>query len=304
MEDPRSSAHEAVRFSPDGSLLAAPCYPQGFAAWDVTSRSFLGRFDGNGQASRSVAFSPDGRLLACGKDDGTVELWEVLTWTLAGRRQGPVGRVCAVCFSPDGRLLGSGHEDTTALLWDVPGLWAPAQPPASVRTSARLDALWDQLGSEQSSEAFRAIAALSQAPKDSLALLRKRVRPAREDGAASVPKLIADLDSDTFAVREKASGELARRGPAVVPALRTALAKQPSPEAERRIEALLETLQRGKLHELMNTEDRRALRAIVVLEQIGYSEALEVLRALSQGAPQSRLTREAKASLERMAKQP
>jgi hypothetical protein len=40
-----------------------------------------------------------------------------------------------------------------------------------------------------------------------------------------------------------------------------------------------------------------------VLEQIGTPEAREVLRTLARGASGSRLTREASASLERLARQ-
>ena len=46
----------------------------------------------------------------------------------------------------------------------------------------------------------------------------------------------------------------------------------------------------------------RALRAVEVLEYIGTTEAKKLLMALAQGAAEARLTREAKASLKRLAK--
>jgi hypothetical protein len=54
---------------------------------------------------------------------------------------------------------------------------------------------------------------------------------------------IADLDSDSFAVREKASRELERLGHAAAPALRRAKEDRPSPEQLRRIRELLEKLE-------------------------------------------------------------
>ena len=44
------------------------------------------------------------------------------------------------------------------------------------------------------------------------------------------------------------------------------------------------------------------LRAVEVLERIGTPEARQVLAKLADGAPEARLTQEAKASLQRLAK--
>ena len=49
-------------------------------------------------------------------------------------------------------------------------------------------------------------------------------------------------------------------------------------------------------------ERLQAIRTIEILEQIGTPEAQHVLRSLAQGAPEARLTREAKASLNRLAR--
>ncbi len=49
-------------------------------------------------------------------------------------------------------------------------------------------------------------------------------------------------------------------------------------------------------------EDLRTLRAIEVLERIASPESRAVLKTLASGSQESRLTREAKASLERLAR--
>jgi hypothetical protein len=294
------NSHAIVRFSPDGGLLAAPCYPKGFAIWDVPARGFVGFFVGNGEPARSVTFSPDGRLLACGKDDGAVEVWEVLTWTRLGRLQGPAGRVYALDFSTDGQSLVSGHENTTALIWDVRSLWAPSSPAVTALTATQQQALWVQLGNEQSAEAWRAVAGMSQAPRDSLTMLRERLRPARVADGQTVEQLLARLDADDFAVREKATQELAQLGHVVIPALRAVLEGEPSPEAKRRVKSVLKKLEQSKPYQLMSPEVRRTSRAIDVLELIATAEARELLQTLSTGAPEARLTREAKAALQRL----
>src|SRR5436309_7536857 len=54
-----------------------------------------------------------------------------------------------------------------------------------------------------------------------------------------VRQLIGELDSDQFAVREKATQDLEKLGEAVAPALRKALANKPSAEVRKRVERLL-----------------------------------------------------------------
>jgi hypothetical protein len=89
-------------------------------------------------------------------------------------------------------------------------------------------------------------------------------------------------------------------GEAAVPALRQALADAPSAEVQRRAEKLMDKLA-GPTPQL---ETLRALRAVEALEQIGSAEARELLTALAKGMPEARFTRETKASLERLARQP
>src|SRR5262249_21721775 len=54
-----------------------------------------------------------------------------------------------------------------------------------------------------------------------------------------VNQLIAELDSDQFASREKATQELEKLSEAAAPALRKALENRPSPEMRKRVQGLL-----------------------------------------------------------------
>jgi hypothetical protein len=110
--------------------------------------------------------------------------------------------------------------------------------------------------------------------------------------------LLAELDSDDFEVREKSTAELAKLGEAVESALRKALEGKPSPEARRRVESLLHKLRRVS----PEPERLRELRALEVLERIDSPEVRQLLTTLAEGLPEARLTREAKAALQRRVK--
>src|SRR5207249_10739415 len=126
--------------------------------------------------------------------------------------------------------------------------------------------------------------------------LAKNVRLATSPDKEQLARWIVDLDSAVFADRAKATRELERQAELAEPLLRKALAGDPSPEVRRRIEALL-----GKLQgPVTSAEMLRSIRAIEVLEHIATPEARELLRKLAVGTPDARLTREAKAALERL----
>ncbi len=301
-ESAEPSSYGVPCFSPDGSLLAVPDSSKGFLVWELPTRRFVGGFEGKGGGIWKLAFSPDGRLLACGQDDGSVELWEVLTWTVLGRRQGwkAVGRgllrhgISSLAFSPDGKLLATGQADTTVLLWDVPALWAPPHPTGPL-TATQLDALWVRLGSDQAEDAFKAVGALTQAPRHALPLLSRQLRPA-PPFAKNLAKWLTDLESDDFAVREKATEQIGRLGRPAAPILRKALDGRLSAEARRRVKQALTKTEQAK----RTPEELRQLRAVLVLEQTGSAEARALLRGLAAGADGVPLTREAKAALRRL----
>ena len=97
-------------------------------------------------------------------------------------------------------------------------------------------------------------------------------------------------------MREKAQEELQNLGDLAEPALRRTLDNKPTLEVRRRVQALLERL-RGPVK---GPELLQALRAVAVLEDIGTPKARRLLQELANGAPEARLTREARASLRRL----
>ena len=108
--------------------------------------------------------------------------------------------------------------------------------------------------------------------------------------------MVDDLDSDTFAVRSKATKELEKLGGQARPALEKMLAKPPSAEAQSRAKKLVEQLDGP----VSLPDELRMLRAVELLERIGNADARELLGRLAKGAAAARLTEEAKGSLARL----
>jgi RNA polymerase sigma factor (sigma-70 family) len=279
----------AVCFSPDGSILAAGGCAAPVRLWDVASGKEVGRlertFEEIGQTRNvfAVCFSPDGRTLASAEGDGVVWLWEAATGQRRRRLAGHQRSVFHAAFGADGRTLISSGADTTALVWDV-----LTPPRGQVRP---LEAVWADLAGQDAARAYDALCILVAAPGQSVPLLRQRLRPVPVTDAARLARLLAELDSDRFATRRKAMRELEQLEESAAPALRQALGKQLPLETRRRIERILEQLPPKRL---------LALRALEVLEHAGTPEARELLAQLSRGLPEAPLTREAKASLERL----
>ena len=112
---------------------------------------------------------------------------------------------------------------------------------------------------------------------------------------------IADLDNESFAVRDKAQRAIEGLGEPAIPALRRALADQPSLEVKRRLQEHPRR-HRAEVGCRCPPGQLRQIRAVQVLESIATPEARQVLQSLAKGVAEVSLTREAQAALERLAR--
>src|SRR5262249_13723646 len=157
------------------------------------------------------------------------------------------GPVSSVSMASDGKVLVSGSSDTTALLWDATGL-VRAGVPAPVNLSARQWAeRWADLAGADAGKAYEAGWALAAAPGQAEVLLGERLRPVPAVDAGRIARLITDLNSERFAVREQATRGLEELGELADPALRKALERRPPLEARRRIEQLIDKGNKAEL---------------------------------------------------------
>jgi hypothetical protein len=244
----------------------------------------------------ALALSPDGRVLASADRDGGQHFWDLASGKELRRATGHQGYVTALAFSPDGKVLASSSTDTTLLLWDVADLARRAPSKATLKEED-LRGAWDALADTDAAKAFQAVRALTATPEQAVSLLRERLRSAKPADARTVAKLLKDLDSDDFDVREKATKELEKLGDRIEAQLQKAKDGQPSAEAGGRIKSLLDRVQSD------TTPDHlRMLRAFEVLEDLDTPEARQLLRTLAETEPGDRVTREAKDVLARMRK--
>jgi hypothetical protein len=244
-----------------------------------------------------LRFSPDGRMLLTTDGDGGVHLREVATGKERRRLAGHLAcEVAAAALSDDGRLLASGGYDSQALVWDLTGRTPDGRWRTGHADPGQLRGWWDALAGAEAGAAYTAAWGLASDPDGATALLGKQLRPVMPGDAVRVKSLVEELDHEDFDTRERAERELAGMSEGVVVELRQALERTTSAEARNRLRRLVDALEQP----VPSGKQLQTLRAVEALELMGTKEAREVLRRLAGGAPGARVTREAKASLERL----
>jgi hypothetical protein len=108
--------------------------------------------------------------------------------------------------------------------------------------------------------------------------------------------LLADLDSDDFAVREAASHTLEGLDEQATPYLESTLKSTESAEVRKRVSSILER-RRGAA---IPSEQLRQVRAVGVLERIGDGESKSLLKRWADGPAGALLTTESAAALKRL----
>ncbi|MBO0700380.1 MAG: hypothetical protein J2P46_18425, partial [Zavarzinella sp.] len=292
-----ATAVDSSAFSPDGRLVVTGHQDGVVRVWDVETGAFrhglrltlIHRKAGPGLGSEDrlswVQVSPDSRWVASGDAYGKVRVWELATGAEVRSWDGHDGEVWDGVWGPDARTLltTAGSE---ALLWSLrpPDLTPPANP----------QTLWDDFAGEPA-KAFRAQWSLLDDPKAAVKLLRDR------QGAEKAPadekrvrQRIADLDSDTFRVREEATKALRDLGRPVVPLLQAGQ-KTAGTEGRKRLGELIE-----ELTNRLTPKDLRQIRAVQVLELAGTAEARALLTEWAAGQPGVLLTDQASETLKRL----
>jgi hypothetical protein len=285
----------SVAFSPDGKLLAcgdSSCVK----LWEAATGKVVNTLGGYKGEISQLVFSRDGRTLYTASYDQAVRLWEVRTGRLIHQAEAHSSWVWGLALAPDEKTLATCSVDTKLLCWDLTGLGSPTGTKAPL-SARQLEHHFAELASSDAGTAYRAICALAGDPDNSLPLLHKRLTrtPTKGPSSEQISRMIRDLDSDEWRVREKASTDLAKVGTPALSLLKKTLVSPPSLEVRKRVQRLLRLLDPTELP----TEDLVAMRGVQTLEYMGTPEARKLLEQLAGGGDH-RLTTEATEAIRRL----
>jgi hypothetical protein len=202
------------------------------------------------------------------------------------------GAMAALGLSADGKTLAAAKSDGEALVWRL-------APTAIEKVEALpLERHWAALASEDATAAYVALVRLASTPEQCLPYVKERLQRGVDPVQQRIGRLIGDLESKEFAVREAAAKELEKLGAAAIPALRYQLRQMPSLELRRRIEMILGDRE-DRPEFFLTGEALRRTRCAILLERMATVEARQVLVELAKGLPWARETQLAKQALAR-----
>ena len=287
--DPAERPASGAAFADDGRSIAL------FEERRLSIREIAGggtRLQVPGVDKLSVlTYSPDGRFLAGVSRDGIVRVFGTATGKELACWQGKQGEVYAVAFSPDRRLLATGGMSGVILVWKLPE--SEGLPARLTKEEAATS--WQALADLDAGRANRAWPGWP--PR------RRNSSHSSRNDSAPLPSRLARRrwrgGSPTWTpTPSRCANEPRANWPRPDPTLPTFSARpahNPSAEAKRRIEALLDRLSKGG-----SPERLRCLRTVEVLERIGTPQAKDVLRELSRKSLPAELREEIEASLRRI----
>ncbi len=200
----------------------------------------------------------------------------------------------SLAFSRDGRWLAGGADGGPVVLWDLSTMLPKAPPTIPLLDAKTLDKLWSDLADSNAAIAHRAMRTLLVHPGPAKRLLRERLHVA--DRRQLVEQSLHDLDHADFARRQQAMRTLEQLGDLARPLLQAELDAAPTLEKRRRLERLLQDLERP----YTSSGSLRLYRCLEILERFGGEDVIQVFREFSSGTPFDRLSREAEAARNRM----
>ena len=252
-----------------------------------------------GKRFYAAAFSIDNRFLFTSNLDNQIVVWDLVTKSVVARVTGHDSKIAALAVPNTGLLRlasgASGVHDRSVIFWD---LRDRIFPPIEVLGEFDLDAIWKDLGSRDAKKSLTAtnllFRSLREEPSRNAMLVAKLPLSKVDD---AVPRLIAELDSPKFRVRENAMESLLEMVELIRPQLERRL-EDSSQEAKWRIQNVLKSREEKPLD--LNENDRRLNRTILALELCADEESKKTLRLLAEFCQAKNVVDEARSALRRL----
>jgi RNA polymerase sigma factor (sigma-70 family) len=264
--------------------------PIAYDYWELPSREKI-RLSEQEKFSM-VALGPKGEYVVRIRDNHSFEIYEPLVLKKAVVKVNTPSGVNQWEFSPDGSRLAGSLSDTTILIWDTAPWRKEISEQITKAVPKDLTPLWDDLAKEVKT-ALRASRLLSFAGEKGVSFLEEKIPMKKPLDEAKVTRFIQDLESEQFAVREKAEKDLRELSNQAELYLRQALDKGPSAEVKQRIEKLIQEIEAQKL----TSSERREIRAVQAMKWMNTDAARKLLTKWSQGDPIATLSKAAKEAL-------
>jgi WD40 repeat protein len=103
----------AVRYSPDGQLIAAGVQEGDVLVYDTSSRELVRRLTGHTGLVPNLAFTADGKYLTSSSHDNTVKVWDMDTGEELATLDPQTGSLGGHAVSPDGTRVATTSSDGT-----------------------------------------------------------------------------------------------------------------------------------------------------------------------------------------------
>jgi WD40 repeat protein len=290
-----------IALGPKGTVMAVGGDDKGVHLWDWAAKNKTATLEGMERPPVKLSFAADGAALAALADDGqSIHVWDLTDKRTRRRLHHHEGAVQVMALSPDGKLLATTGTDGVVFVRSVAARELTRQGSPLKLSPKELADLWQRLADADGNKADDAWRKLGAAGDGAVPFLREQMR------ALAVPPVdrkrldrwLADLDSDSFEARERASKALAEMGELALGPVQRLLKDPPSLEVKMRARLILE-----KITEPVRTPDRRrVLESIELLEQLRTAAALDLLKELERDALVPQIRTEARQALERAAR--
>ena len=236
----------------------------------------------------NVSFSGDGNLIAILDAEGTVSIWERASRTRVATLGAPGADYDYPLFSPDGRRIAVRAGAGGLVVFDVT-FSSPLR-----ESAADLDSLWSDLGAADGRVVRRAIWEMGSAGDSAVAFIERKLERVEIDDKR-IDALVAELDSDEFASRQKAVHSLEELGRAARGPLTKRLERTLPLEVRNSIRQVLESYEQP----IRSAQILQGLRAMEICQHIATSRARALLERLGEGNSDGELTQAARSALRR-----